>query len=92
MNTDRPCLNYHIHQCMAPCQGYISKDEYAKQVEDALDFLNGNYNKILKSLETQMKEAAEKMEYEEAAKLRDLYNSVKQVALKQKITDSEGED
>lgn len=92
MNTDRPCLNYHIHQCMAPCQGYISKEEYAKQVEDALVFLNGNYNKILKSLETQMKEAAEKMEYEEAAKLRDLYNSVKQVAQKQKITDSEGED
>lgn len=92
MNTDRPCLNYHIHQCMAPCQGYISKEDYAKQVEDALDFLGGNYNKILKSLENQMKEAAEKLEFEEAAKLRDLYNSVKQVAQKQKITDSEGED
>ena len=92
MNTDRPCLNYHIHQCMAPCQGYISKEVYAKHVEDALDFLGGNYNKILKSLETQMKEAAEKLEFEEAAKLRDLYNSVKQVAQKQKITDSEGED
>ncbi len=92
MNTDRPCLNYHIHQCMAPCQGYISKEEYAKQVEDALDFLSGNYNKILKSLEKQMKEAAEKLEFEEAAKLRDLFNSVKQVAQKQKITDSEGED
>ena len=92
MNTDRPCLNYHIHQCMAPCQGYISKEDYARQVDDALDFLNGNDNKILKSLESQMQEAAEKMEYEEAAKLRDLYNSVKQVAQKQKITDSEGED
>ena len=92
MNTDRPCLNYHIHQCMAPCQGYISKEDYAKQVENALDFLGGNYNKILKSLETQMKEAAEKLEFEEAAKLRDLYNSVKQVSQKQKITDSEGED
>ena len=92
MNTDRPCLNYHIHQCMAPCQGYISKEDYTKQVEDALDFLGGNYNKILKSLETQMREAAEKLEFEEAAKLRDLYNSVKQIAQKQKITDSEGED
>ena len=92
MNMGRPCLNYHIHQCMAPCQGYISKEDYAKQVEDALDFLGGNYNKILKSLETQMKEAAEKLEFEEAAKLRDLYNSVKQIAQKQKITDSEGED
>lgn len=92
MNTDRPCLNYHIHQCLAPCQGYISKEEYAKRVEDALDFLNGNYNKILRNLEARMKEAAEKMEYEEAAKVRDLYNSVKQVSQKQKITDSEGED
>ena len=92
MNTERPCLNYHIHQCLAPCQGYISKEEYAKRVEDALDFLNGNYNKILRTLEARMKEAAEKMEYEEAAKIRDLYNSVKQVSQKQKITDSEGED
>ncbi len=92
IGADRPCLNYHIHQCHGPCQGYISKEEYAKQVEDALDFLNGNYNKILKNLETQMKEAAEKLEFEEAAKLRDLYNSVKQVSQKQKITDSEGED
>lgn len=92
MNTDRPCLNYHIHQCLAPCQGYISKEEYAKRVEDALDFLNGNYNKILRNLEARMKEASEKMEYEEAAKVRDLYNSVKQVSQKQKITDSEGED
>lgn len=92
MNTDRPCLNYHIHQCLAPCQGYISKEEYAKRVEDALDFLNGNYNKILRNLEARMKEASEKMEYEEAAKIRDLYNSVKQVSQKQKITDSEGED
>lgn len=92
MNTDRPCLNYHIHQCLAPCQGYISKEEYAKRVEDALDFLNGNYNKILRNLEARMKEASEKMEYEEAAKVRDLYNSVKQISQKQKITDSEGED
>ena len=92
IGADRPCLNYHIHQCKAPCQGYISKEEYAALVDDALDFLNGNYNKILKSLETQMQEAAEKLEFEEAAKLRDLYNSVKQVSQKQKITDSEGED
>lgn len=92
MHADRPCLNYHIHQCKAPCQGCISKEEYALQVEDALDFLGGNYNKILKSLETQMQEAAENMEYEEAARIRDLYNSVRQVSQKQKITDSEGED
>jgi len=92
IGNDRPCLNYHIHQCMAPCQGYISKEEYQKQVDEALDFLNGNYNKILKSLEENMKQAAENMEFEEAAKYRDLHASVKQVAQKQKMTDSEGED
>ena len=92
IGNDRPCLNYHIHQCLAPCQGYVSKEEYQKQVDEALDFLNGNYNKILKSLEDKMKRAAENMEFEEAAKYRDHYASVKQVAQKQKMTDSEGED
>ena len=89
---DRPCLNYHIHQCMAPCQAYISKEEYAVRVDGALDFLNGNYNVILKDLEEKMKTAAGNMEFEEAAKFRDLHASVKQVAQKQKMTDSEGED
>ncbi len=90
--NDRPCLNYHIHQCMAPCQGYISKEEYRNRVDGALEFLNGNYNIILKDLEEKMKTAAENMEFEEAAKYRDLFASVKQVAQKQKMTDSEGED
>ena len=92
MWKDRPCLNYHIHQCKAPCQGYISKEEYSERVNSALEFLNGNYNVILKDLEDKMKTAAENMEFEEAAKYRDLYASVKQVAQKQKMTDSEGED
>ena len=92
MGNDRPCLNYHIHQCLAPCQGYISKEEYGKRVNAALEFLNGNYNVILKDLEEKMKTAAENMEFEEAAKYRDLFASVKQVAQKQKMTDSEGED
>lgn len=89
---DRPCLNYHIKQCLAPCQGYISKEEYAKQVEGALDFLNGNYNTVLKDLESKMNDAAMNLEFEEAAKYRDLYANVKSVAQKQKITDSSGED
>lgn len=92
IGNDRPCLNYHIHQCLAPCQGYISKEDYRKRVEGALDFLNGNYGVILKDLEDKMKRAAENMEFEEAAKFRDLHASVKQVAQKQKMTDSEGED
>ncbi len=89
---ERPCLNYHIKQCAAPCQGYVTQEQYRGQVDKALDFLNGNYNPILKELERKMQEASDSMEFEEAVKYRDLYNSVKQVAQKQKITDSYGED
>lgn len=88
----RPCLNYHIKQCMAPCQNGISKEDYRERVEQALDFLNGNYGSILRELEGKMQSAAEAMEFEEAAKYRDLYNSVKSVSQKQKMTDSVGED
>ena len=89
---ERPCLNYHIHQCKAPCQNFISQEEYKKQVNEALEFLNGNYGKILKDLQQKMESASENLEFEEAASYRDLMNSVKQVAQKQKITDTEGED
>ncbi|MBE5874556.1 MAG: excinuclease ABC subunit UvrC [Lachnospiraceae bacterium] len=92
IGKERPCLNYHIKQCLGPCQGYISKEQYREQVDGALAFLNGNYNLILKDLEQKMKAAAEALEFEEAATYRDLYNSVKQVSQKQKITDSVGED
>ena len=90
--NDRACLNYHIKQCMAPCQGYISKEEYQQRVKKALDFLNGSYQETLKDLEQKMQQASEALEFEEAIRYRDLYNSVKQIALKQKITDYEGED
>lgn len=89
---ERPCLNYHIQQCKAPCQNWISPEEYKKHVDEALEFLNGNYGKILKELQQKMETASENLEFEEAAAYRDLLNSVKQVAQKQKITDSEGED
>lgn len=89
---DRPCLNYHIKQCLAPCQGYVSKEDYRRQVEGALTFLNGSYGPILKDLENKMLKASEAMEFEEAARYRDLYNSVKSVAQKQKITEGVGED
>ncbi len=88
----RPCLNYHIGQCMAPCKGNISVEEYRENVNKALDFLNGNYKEILNSLETQMNDASERLDFEEAARIRELYYSVKSVAQKQKITDYEGED
>ena len=89
---ERPCLNYHIHQCKAPCQNWISPEEYGKQVEEALEFLNGNYGKILKELQQKMEKCSENLEFEEAASYRDLLESVRQIAQKQKITDSEGED
>ncbi len=89
---ERPCLNYHIKQCDAPCQGYISKEDYWAQVDQALEFLNGNYKPILQMLEKQMMEASEALDFERAIELRDLLTSVKQVAQKQKITASDGED
>lgn len=92
IGMDRPCLNYHIKQCQAPCQGYVSREEYRKKLDSALEFLSGNYNMILKELDTKMKAAAEVLDFEAAAGYRDLYNSVKQVSQKQKITDSVGED
>ncbi len=92
IGNDRPCLNYHIKQCLAPCQGYVSKEEYRQQIAGAMEFLNGNYGPIQKELEQKMLTASENLEFEEAAKFRDLLNSVKQVSQKQKITDSVGED
>lgn len=90
--VDRPCLNYHIHQCVAPCQGNISREEYGERVKSALSFLNGNYQDVLKDLAAKMQEASENLEYEEAIRYRDLYNNVKQISEKQKITDFDGED
>ena len=92
IGADRPCLNYHIHQCNAPCQGYVTKEEYAISVKGAIDFLNGDYEQTIKALSDKMLKASESMEFEKAAEYRDLINSVKQVAQKQKITNADGED
>ena len=89
---ERPCLNYHIKQCKAPCQGYISEAEYRKSIDGVIRFLNGHYDSVLEELETKMLEASENMEFERAIEYRELINSVKQIAQKQKITDSRGED
>lgn len=90
--SDRACLNYHIKQCSAPCQGNVPREVYREQIKKALDFLNGSYQETLKELEGKMQQASENLEFEEAIRYRDLHNSVKQIALKQKITDSDGED
>lgn len=92
IGVERPCLNYHIKQCMAPCQGYISQEEYRANINQALDFLSGNYGPIIKDLEGKMQNASDAMEFEEAIRYRDLLQSVKSVAQRQKITDSPGED
>lgn len=92
VGNDRPCLNYHIHQCAAPCQGYISEEEYNGKIEEVLRFLQGDHSRILKDLEEKMKQASENMEFEEAIRYRDLIQSVQSVSERQKITGSTGED
>ena len=92
IGKERPCLNYHIKQCDAPCQGYISQEEYRERIEQVVEFLSGKYDKILKRLEKSMMEASEAMDYEKAIEYRDLLNSVKQVAQKQKITSGSTDD
>lgn len=89
---DRPCLNYHIHQCQGPCQGYISPEAYRIQIKKALDFLNGNYKPILDELEQKMQAASQALDFEKAMEYRDLINSVRQVSEKQKVSNSDGED
>ena len=92
MGKDRPCLYYHIHQCDAPCQGYISQADYQKSVKQAVGFLNGQYEPVMKYLEEKMRTASETMEFEKAIEYRDLLESVRKVAQKQKITSQSMED
>ena len=89
---ERPCLNYHIHQCLGPCQGYVTREEYRSQIDGVLSFLNGNYGPIMQELEKKMLECSENMEFERAIEYRELLSSVKQISQKQKITNSDGED
>lgn len=88
----RACLNYHIGRCSGPCEGHITKEEYAQGVEGALKFLGGNYDSVIKYVTEKMQSAASRMEYEEAGRYKELLASVNAVAQKQKITDSDGED
>ena len=92
IGLERPCLNYHMKQCCAPCTGDVSKEEYRERIDKALDFLGGNYSVIIKDLEQKMQKASEELDFENAARYRDLLSSVKQIAQKQKMTDSSMED
>ncbi|MCI8280305.1 MAG: excinuclease ABC subunit UvrC [Lachnospiraceae bacterium] len=89
---ERPCLNYHIKQCLGPCQGYVAQEAYRKQIDGAVSFLNGNYDPVIRELEEKMNRCAQEMEFEKAIEYRELKNSVTQIAQKQKITNSDGED
>jgi len=88
----RPCLNYYIHACDAPCMGYISEDDYSSNVNRALDFLNGNFEPTINALQSRMLSASDRLDFEEAAEYRDLLNSVMHVAQRQKITSSDAQD
>lgn len=92
IGKERPCLNYHIKQCNAPCQGYVSREEYRENIDKALEFLNGNYANVIKFLKGKMEAAAQELNFEEAAEYRDLLASVQAVAQKQKITNSDMQD
>ena len=85
-STTRPCLNYHIKRCLAPCVGYISKEEYRKQIDEIIDLLDGKTDKIIKELNTQIQEASKKLEFEKAAYLRDKKVAIQRVSEKQKVS------
>lgn len=92
IGKERPCLYYQIKQCDAPCQGYVNETEYGESVKQVLEFLNGNYGVVLNQLEDKMKNASDNLDFEMAAEYRDLLNSVKQIAQKQKITNNSEQD
>lgn len=85
-STQRACLNYHIKKCFAPCVGYISKEEYRKQIDEIVDLLDGKTNKVLKELEMQIKESASKLEFEKAAYLRDKMIAIERISEKQRVS------
>jgi len=88
----RPCLNYHIKQCDAPCQGNITKEEYAENFNKALKLLEGDYREVTQILKEKMEKAAQNLQFEEAATYRDLIDSIKKVEVRQKMTDFGGVD
>ena len=83
---DRPCLNYHIKKCLAPCMGYVSKEEYRKQIDEIISLLDGKIDKIIKKLEDEMKEYSAKMEFEKAAYIRDKIIAIDKISQKQKVS------
>lgn len=92
IGKERPCLDYHIGQCDAPCQGKISKEEYNENYKKALKLIGGDYSEVIEYLNEKMMQASESLNFEEAAGYRDLISSVKKMSVKQKVTDFNGQD
>ena len=92
IGKDRPCLYHHIGQCGAPCQGYISKEQYRENVQKLINFLKGRVEDEIAELTEKMMKASEDMRFEEAARYRDLIESIKELREKQKITGTDGDD
>ena len=88
IGKERPCLNHHIGQCIAPCSGRVPPEEYQVYIKDAMDFLEGKHHTIMKKMEQEMLTASENMEFERAAALRDKIAAIKSVAEKQKISNT----
>lgn len=85
-STTRPCLNYHIKRCLAPCVGYVTPEEYRKQIEEIIDLLDGKTDKIIKELNKKMQEESKKLNFEKAAELRDRKLAIERVSAKQKVS------
>lgn len=92
IGKDRPCLYYHIKQCNAPCQGYISKEDYGSSIRQVLEFLNGRYEPVMNYLADKMTEASDAMDFEKAIEYRELLTSVRKISQKQKITSQSMDD
>ena len=90
--NDRPCLNYHIKKCLAPCMGYVSKEEYRKQIDQIISILEGRTEQVQKELTNQMNEASKKLEFEKAAQLRDELVAVERISQRQKVSNISDND
>ncbi|MDF2984790.1 MAG: excinuclease subunit, partial [Eubacterium sp.] len=88
----RPCLNFHIRQCLGPCQGEVNKEEYRNMMKKICSFLGGQYDEILNDLKSQMDTAAQNLEFEKAAQLRNKINSIVQLSEAQKVLSTDGQD
>ena len=84
--NDRPCLNYHIKKCLAPCMGYVSKEDYKKQINQIIGLLEGKFDSIIKETKKEMEEASKKLDFEKAASLRDRILAIERITEKQKVS------